>query len=866
MARWWSRLRARIKYRRFEQDLAAELETHRAMKETDLVESGLSQPAAHWQAVRELGNTTMAREDARAVWIAPWMEGLWQDLRLAFRRLARNRGFTVAACVTLALGVGASTTAFATLDAVALHPYDWRSPERLVAVHSTRLAWRADPKAARTWNRQGFSWQAWRDLQQSPLLADTAAWFSWAGGVVLGRDRSTVGSLFYVSSNLLPLLGVPIVAGRGFSEDEDRGPCESILISEGTWREQFGARPDIVGAPLVMSFYGSPDPPTTRRVVGVVSARFRLYGRAADVLLPMGERARTTTWPLRLIARMAPGVSISAVQAAAAAVVGGSAAPEPLGARVVPLASDQAGSRATALWLLFGLGILLQVVAASNVASLLLAEAETRRLEVSLRLSLGATFRNLLRQLAAELVLLGTVAVCVGIVIAGWVTSLIVAQAPAGLPELESARVGWRSLLFSCGVGGLALAFAGISPLLSLRLSSASAVTVDGGERTGGSALRRQRALILIQVTLATVMVVVAVLLAENVRRLEGRPLNFDPKGLLVISIESTDQQSELATLGVRAVLERVRAIPGVVSVASVTSAPLSGQGIGVGVGANSDRVEGFGIRVQRQLVSANYFDTMSMKPSQGRVFHDPEHEPNVAVVSEVFAREVLGGRVVGSRITEAEGRTLTVVGSVTDQREESHEEEMRPTYYALGGAGFGLISFVVRTLPDVASPRAVRTAIAAAWPRGAITRVMWMQDVLDQSFADYRFRRSLAVVFGVAAVVLSLLGLYSLMTRRVAQRRRELGIRAALGASPKRLATTVIGETLLVGAGGALLGVVISGWVGQVIRALLVAVSPVEPAIWVFAALGVNLAAIGAVVVPAATAWRSNPAVILRE
>ncbi len=440
------------------------------------------------------------------------------------------------------------------------------------------------------------------------------------------------------------------------------------------------------------------------------------------------------------------------------------------------------------------------------------------------------------------------------------------AQAPAGLPELEGARVGWRSLLFSCGVGGLALAFAGISPLLSLRLSSASAVTVDGGERTGGSALRRQRALILIQVTLATVMVVVAVLLAENVRRLEGRPLNFDPKGLLVISIESTDQQSELATLGVRAVLERVRAIPGVVSVASVTSAPLSGQGIGVGVGANSDRVEGFGIRVQRQLVSANYFDTMSMKPSQGRVFHDPEHEPNVAVVSEVFAQQVLGGRVVGSRITEAEGGTLTVVGSVADQREESHEEEVRPTYYALGGASMGLITFVVRTLPEVASPRAVRTAIAAAWPRGAITRVVWMQDVLDQSFADYRFRRSLAVVFGVAAVALSLLGLYSLMTRRVAQRRRELGIRAALGASPKRLATTVIGETLLVGAGGALLGLVISGWVGQVIRALLVAVSPVEPAIWLFAALGVNLAAIGAVVVPAATAWRANPAAILRE
>ncbi len=786
--------------------------------------------------------------------------------RAALRRWSTHRALSLALIAALALGIGASTTAFSILDTVVLHPYDWKSPESLVAIYSTRLDKRVD--WARTWDRQSFPWQVWRDLQLSPALAQVAAWQRDLP-LVLGRDRTALLSMIRVSSNLLPLLGVPVVVGRGFSGDEDRESSDSMLISERTWRDQFGSRPDILGTRLVVSRLASSDPPEPRRVIGVVSARFRLYGEPPDALLPIGDRARTSTWlqpQQRLIGRTARTVSISAAQAAVAAVVGASGAPWPVGVRVVPLAADQAGSRATALWLLFGLGMLLLVVGASNVASLLLAEAETRRRELALRLALGATFPDLLRQLGAELVLLGTVAICIGVVVAGWFTNLIVAQAPAGLPELEGARVGWRSLLFSCGVGGLALACAGISPLLSLRFSSASAMSIDSGDRISGSGPRRQRAFILIQVTLASVMVVVAALLAENARRLEGRPLGFDPKDLLVISIRHTDEQSEQAALGVRAVLERVGTIPGVVSIASVSSAPLSGQGIGVGVSANSDRVEGWGFRVQRQLVSGNYFDTMSMKPSQGRVFHDPENDPNVAVVSDLFARQVLGGRVVGSRITEAEGRTLTVVGSVTDQREESHEEEVRPTYYVLGGATEGVTTFVVRTLPKVASPRAVRTAIAAAWPRGVVTRVMWMQDVLDQSFADYRFRRSLAVVFGVAAVVLSLLGLYSLMTRRVAQRRRELGIRAALGASPRRLATAVIGEAFMVGASGAILGLLISVWVGQVIRTLLVTVSPVEPIIYLFAALGVTLAAMGAVLAPAAAASRTDAVAVLRQ
>jgi predicted permease len=784
------------------------------------------------------------------------------ECQRAIRRWSLHRGVVAAIVIALSAGVAASTTVFAMLNAVLLHPYEWRAPEQLVAAYSTRLDRQSDPAWAATWNRQGFSWNAWRALQHSPALTEAAAWIRDVP-LVLGADRSGVLNAIDMSSNLPSTLGVPIVRGRSFTPDEDTASSDSVMLSHAAWQARFGGRDDIVGTRITLSRFMTDGPPEPRTVVGVIADTFRLYGESPDVILPIGQRASSTTWSLRVVGRLAPGASMTSAQSSIDTIAGASTPPSPTGARLVSLTVDQSGSAGTSLWALFAGALLLLGIAASNVAGLLLAEGEMRRHEVSVRFSLGGRVRDLVRQFAIEHALLAIVTSAAGAVLAHWLIRALAAQAPSGLPGLEKAHLDLRIFAFACVVAVMTLILAGIAPVMSLSKARALALTTAAGRGWTHAGQRRQQLLVAAQFALAIVLSVGASLFAGNVLRLDSRPLGFDPSHLFVVSTMSTIRDAAQTDVAVQTALDRVASLPGVAAVTSATSAPFTGEGIGVGVTA-AGRTEEW--RAQRQLVSPSYFSTLRMTASEGRTFDNHDARTNAVVVSESFARRYLDGSAVGRRFSEASGRELIVIGVVPDVRERRQADEPRPTFYALGGATYGLTTFVLRTSSSTLSAASIRNAIASAAPQLVVTTLSTMDDVLAQSMAEYRFRTRLALIFGGAALVLSMAGLYGLMARRVAHRQRELGVRAALGASPATVRQMIAREALVVAAAGIAIGLPLAFALSQSLSAWLVAISPAELSVYGSATALVAMTALGAAIVPAWSASRIDLASVLRE
>jgi predicted permease len=788
------------------------------------------------------------------------------ECRTAIRRWSLHRGVVAAIVVALSAGVAASTTAFAMLNAVLLHPYEWRAPEQLVAAYSTRLDRQSDPAWAATWNRQGFSWSAWRALQHSPALTDAAVWFRDSVPLILGDDRSSAINAIGMSSNLPSTLGVPIVRGRSFTPNEDTALSDSVMLSHAAWQTRFGGREDIVGTRITLSRFMTDGPPDQRTVVGIMADTFRLYGDTPDVILPIGSRATSTTWSLRVVGRLAPGMSMASAQPSIEAITRASEPSSPTGARLISLTADQSGNAGASLWALFAGALLLLGIAAANVAGLLLAEGEMRRHEVSVRFSLGGRVRDLVRQFTIEHVLLAIVTSVAGAVLAYWLIRALVAQAPSGLPGLERAHLDLRIFAFACGVAVVTLLLAGIVPVISLSRTRALALSTAAGRGQTHGGQRRQQLLVASQFALAIVLSVGASLFAGNVLRLDGRPLGFDPSHLLVVSTMSTVRDAAQTDAAIQSALERVASVPGVAAAASTMSAPFTGEGMGVGVRA-AGRAEEW--RAQRQLVSPRYFPTLRMAALEGRVFDTRDAGANVAVVSETFAHRYLDDHAVGRRFADVSfggERELTVIGVVPDVRERRQSDEPRPTFYALGGASYGLATFVVRTNESTVSVASIRNAIAGASPQLIATTLSTMDDVLAQSMAEYRFRTRLALIFGGAALVLSMAGLYGLMARRVAHRQRELGVRAALGASPANVRQLIVREALIIAAAGIAIGLPLAFALSQSLRAWLVAISPTEISVYGGATLLVAVTALVAAIIPAWSASRINLASVLRE
>ncbi|HEY7474389.1 MAG TPA: ABC transporter permease, partial [Vicinamibacterales bacterium] len=679
----------------------------------------------------------------------------FSDIRLALRRWRRRPGFAAAAVLTLALGIGATTAIFSVVDAVLLRPLPWTDPDELVVIHGVYPDRAQNPATAATWNRALLSFPMWDALRALGTFETVGVWRPEPrADTTFGDDRTAIVRTMDASSNLFPMLGVRLVHGRYFTDEEDNKPTPSVLITYETWQTRFNARPDIVGHPATLGSASSTGR-YPKTVVGVLAPGFKLDGPAPEFILPVGIYAETArTYPagyFRTIARLGRGVGIGQAEAAATATVRAVDTREAPSARLVPIDVEQLGAASRPLWLLFAAAGLLLLVACSNVAGLLLGESRHRRHEIAVRTAVGASRFRLARQLVVEHALLAGVGAAAGLALAGGFTRSLVALAPEGFPRLDAVAVDLRVALFGLGLGCATLMLFGLGPALSLARTPAAKVLAEGGRDGGSHRHFGQRAIVAAQICLALVLLVAASLFGETLLRLTSQPLGFKPERLAIVTTTFTGPrfgdaralraaqgsphfrevlQRQLlesgTSLNARAV-ERLEALPGIIAAGGATSLPFTASPSIIQVRMEG-RPAGEVHRAHRQIVTDRYFDTLGIPILSGRGFAPTDRAgASVVVVSREFERRVVGASALDQRIVhEIEGvkpAIYQVIGVAGDVKQREFTDDYQPIIYGLDRQA-GLVShFIARTSTDPAAMLPlVRTALADVTPQLVVT------------------------------------------------------------------------------------------------------------------------------------------------
>lgn len=828
--------------------------------------------------------------------------GLTGDARYAFRRWRCRPGFAVMSILTLALGIAAATATFSVVDAVLLRPLPWKDADRLVYVHGVYPDRRSNPATAPTWNRGLLSYPAWDALRELPMFDAVASWRAIGRlDMTVGEDRSDLVHMAYISSEFLPLLGYRMHLGRNFTEEESNVNNDNVILTWEAWQRRFGGRPDIIGQRIALGSASSGGQ-FQHTVIGVVEPGFRFDGEPPEVFRGSGVSAQVSRrYPsasLRLIARLAPGLSREAAESAAASLVAATPLSEPHSARLVSFDDEHLGSARRPLWLLFGGAGLLLLIACSNVAGILLGEARARRHEIAVRTALGSGRGRLVRQVLIEHAMLAAAGTVLGLAVAYWLVGIVVATAPEGLPRIEAVRADVRAAAFAALSGLVTLLLFGVAPALSLARTPIAATLAEGGREGMVSRIIGQRVIVAAQLALALVLLTGASLFGETMRRLASQPLGFDPRGVAVIGTTFTGHRwgdpatltrarmsnedfsrymnrrgTEMNNRLVDAVLPRLSALPGVIGVAGASAVPfVSGQQrIPIVIEGRPDAEREDALY---QNVSADYFATMGIRRVSGRLFAiGDRYGAHAAVVSRGFEARFFPAGAVGRRFRHVYGakyelsQHYEIIGVVENVKRQEFSDDDRPAFYGFDRQAGNVSQFLVRTsgAPRTVLP-AVRTAIREVDPQLVVTAMHLMEDRVARSVAEERFRAMLSAAFGVTALVLAAVGLYGVIARRTADRRREFGVRMALGARPSDVGGLVLRDAIMLFVCGLAVGLPAAYAAAQITGSLLYGVSPSSPQVFALAVAPLGLVALTGSFVPARRASVADPVAALRS
>ena len=800
-------------------------------------------------------------------------------LRYGVRRWVARPGLAITVVLTLGLGIGTATAIFSVVDGVLLRPLPWRDPDRLVSAYIVREGWRTDPTLTFNWDTGFVSWPNFRDLQKLNVFQSVAAWRRTR--LVTVWDTGDVAQAMNVTSTFLATLGTGPYLGRTFSPAEDDTASDSVLISYETWQRRFGGDAGIIGHRARVD-----DVPRT--IVGVLAPRFQYEGEPPEFLLPFGnltagERSENNN-AYRVVARLAQGVTLEQAASRIAPILNGGQGRNQRTSRLATIPDDHLGRARAPLYMLFGASFLLLLITCANVAGLLLGETGTRRHEVAVRRALGAGQWRVARQLLTESGLLGIAGGVVGVMAAWWMTPLLVTLAPTRLPRIDTVAVDARVLMFAVIVSGAMTILCGVAP--SLTGSSSSPIDALRSERgLARFRSRSQRLIVSCQVALAVVLLTGAALLGETVVHLTSQPVGFDDRGLLAVGV--VPRQRALVTSmprraqAVAELLARIRALPGVESAAETASPPF-----GASYGSNTIEVSGRpgeSLSAQRHIVSEGFFNTMGMRMLRGREFELgdaarpifefalPDEQSSdslgVAIVSRELERRYFGGNATGQRI-RFNRMWLDVIGVAPDAKSRQYTDEAAPAFYVYSKQMpyIAVGQFVVRASGDpMPLVAALRQAVTEGDSQLAVTYVDTMRTMMARTVANERYRATLSSAFGGAALLLSALGLFGLLTRAVNERRREIGVRMAVGAKPGDVVRLVVREGSVLVAGGLLVGLPAALGSARLIRAQLYGVGPSDPHVFILVAVVLSIVACGAMVLPAIRASRVDPISTLR-
>jgi predicted permease len=918
-----NRIRFWLDRRRLESELTQELECHRAMRQEQLERSGMSATEAAYASQREIGNITLAREDARAVWIWPSLETIGQDVRYGCRVLVRNPGFSSVVLLTLVLGIGANAAIFSAVRAVILRPLPYPNADRLV------MLWTDDVKQGLHEEPTSYlTFQDWRT--ESRLVADMA-FFRGEPSVILGGDTPDRVLAEFVSANLFPLLGVAPALGRTFTLDEqDRG--ESVVVlSYGLWQRRFGAAHDVIGQTLALD--GRTEI-VAFRVIGVMPPGFAFPSRDAQFWLPakVNDRERTQDRfrfvgrRYGVVGRLRPGVTARQAQAEMTAIGRRLAAAHPtldqtfpgFGASVVPLLDHVAGRTIrSGLWILLAAVGVVLLMACVNAASLLLARGAARARELAIRTSLGASRPRLLRQLLTETTIVTVVAGIFGLMLASAGLRVLTSVAPAGIypesgssyvltdsvpilarsaqpgiPRLDEVSIDASVLGFTVALSFLTTFAFGLLPAWKMSQADPNESLKQGaGGASGDRALRRAgSSLIVVECALAVLLLAGSGLLIRSFVRLQSVDTGFRTDGVLLVRVSlapiaqrssGQDSSGNPRRVFYDHVFERIRAIPTVQSVGLITDLLVRGRAEGSIRVADGPPVPTGELAFAH--VSPGFFETLNVPLRRGRFLSDTDTlarlrfndftpdeiaKRNLAQpvnVNESFARRFLPeANPVDTRFTIGRDR-FEIVGVVGDMRRDGPEHPAIPEFFS---SYVGQTSeLAVRTSGDpLAIAAAVRQTIRAVDKNAMALSATTLERRLGELSAPRQAQTWLLTSFAALALALAVIGIYGVVRYAVTQRHHEMALRIALGARPSDVVRLIVGHGMVAPLAGVTIGLICAMWLTTAMSHLVFEISPTDPITFAGVAIVLTTVALLACWLPARRAARVDPIVALRS
>jgi putative ABC transport system permease protein len=862
---------------RFDSELEEEMRLHLEMKAEEYMAAGMAPGKARRAARRRFGNETRLREMSRETWGFVMLETLLKDVRFGARALAKRRGFTAVAVLTLTLGIGMNTAIFSVVNAVLLRPLPYENSHDLVQIWGTQPQLDTAPMSP-------ANFLDWREQNRvfERVAAYTGQNFNLSGVDEPERIRAT-----RVSADLFELLRVRPALGRTFLAEEDQyGNHRVVILSHALWQRRFGANPEILGKTLTLN-------DQSYVVVGVMPPDFSFPRTTTEMWTPIafspGERGTRNTNYISVIARLRPGVTLEQARSEMEGLARRQQEQYPesntgIGVKLISYKEQVVGATRPVLLLLLGAVGFVLLIACANVANLLLVRATARRKEIAIRSALGASRGRVIRQLLTESMLLALAGGGLGLLFAYWGLDLLVALQPANIPRLAELSIDRGVFLFASAISILTGIAFGLAPALQASKLDLNDAIKEGGKGTGegGSRQRLRSLLVVSEIALSLVLLIGAGLLIKSFWRLIEVDPGFNPENTLTMAISlPTSRYAETArqVAFFEQAVERVSSLPGVEAAGVTTDIPLfGGNSTGFNVEGHPPYAPGQRPLVEYRSISPGYFRAMGITLLKGRTFSEQDRgdAPGVVIINETLARRYFpDGDPIGKRLGFS-GPTdwREVIGVARDTRNYGLEEEVKPEAYMpytqsapgyLEGSISGMI-LVVRTASDPQSmAAAVKREVQGLDKNQPIYNIKTMEQHLAESIAPRRFSMLLLMLFAAVAVLLAAVGLYGVMSYMVTQRTHEIGLRMALGAQARDILRLAVRQGLvliLIGIGVGLVGALA---LTRVMAGLLYGVGATDP--MTFAAIMLLLACVSLIAcyIPARRATKVDPLIALR-
>jgi predicted permease len=798
------------------------------------------------------------------------------ELRYAFRQLLKSPWVTLVAVIGLGLGIGANVALFSVVNSVFLRPLPYREPARLVRLSSTL--------EAQQLRRVGFSYPRYLEVQQRQQVFSDLALSVGNAFTLTGRGDPEQIIGIHASASLLPTLGLEPRLGRNFTADEDRpGGAPVALVSHRFWQQRFNGNPSILGQSLTLG--GTP-----YTIIGVLpeaASAFPLdqiqiwVPRPPEVPFLVASQLNNGGFFFQALVRLRPGVSLAQARDAMDVIAAGYRAANsanvdaPSQIEVVPLLEDAVGAQRQGYLMLFGAVGCVLLIACANIANLLLARFVARRREFAARIALGASRADVLRQLVTESMLVAVLGGAVGVLLAVWALRAVVVLGADLIPRVVEIGLDPMALAFSLFVTLATGLLIGLLPAWQASRVNVNETLKEASRGSTGSGQRLRAGLLVVEVALSLVLLIAAGLLLTSFARLQRVAPGFEPEGVFSAQIAVPPQRYDRDKLVAfyEQLYRRLSTLPGGTSAALTDRVPLTGGQTPAPVAVAGRPLPPLSERpnANRHLVSPNYFSTLRIPIRAGRDFdeRDSARVPHVVIVNETFARRYFPGE-------DPIGRTLVtgmaqlpslIVGVVADVRSTSLNTPPEADYFlpALQRPET-FTNILVRTnVGTAAMAAAVRDALRAVDPDLPLLQPQTLSTRIAATVADRKLALALLGAFSALALVLASLGVYSVMAHLVASRTSEIGIRMALGASPRVVMRMVLGHGRKLTLAGIALGIAGALVVSRLLQQALFEVNPADPLIYVAVAATLLIVAECASWFPALRATRIDPVIALR-